>query len=136
MVTPSTPSTGRGYSAALALHDDIAAVRCTMSVFLFTMQCIYVMCVCLSQAIHQCGYPLPPRLWDSNRSPAALGCLPPHVLTDQSNSAATQDEAEDEAEVCMLCCQRRSTIIVCGECEEHYCAECIDTHTCGTNVVC
>ena len=29
---------------------------------------------------------------------------PPHVWTDQSNSAATQDEAEDEAEVCVLCC--------------------------------
>ena len=49
---------------------------------------------------------------------------------------ATQDEAEDEAKVCVLCCQKRSTITVCGECEEHYCAECIDTHTCGTNVVC
>ena len=47
-----------------------------------------------------------------------------------------QDEAEDEAEVCVLCCQKRSTITVCGEWEEHYCAECIDTHTCGTNVVC
>ena len=34
--------------------------------------------------------------------------VPPHVWTDQSNSAATQDEAEDEAEVCVLCYQRRS----------------------------
>ena len=58
-----------------------------------------------------------------------------NVWTDKSNSAATQDEAEDEAEVCALYCQNRSTITVCGECEEHYCAECIDTHTCGTNVV-
>ena len=62
--------------------------------------------------------------------------VPPQVWTDQSNSAATQDEAEDEAEVCVLCCQRRSTVVVCDECKEHYCNECIDTHTCGTNVVC
>ena len=48
----------------------------------------------------------------------------------------TQDEAEDEAEVCVLCCQKRSTIAVYDECKEHYCTECIDTHTCGTNVVC
>ena len=48
----------------------------------------------------------------------------------------TQDEAEDEAEVCVLCCQKRSTVVVCDECKEHYCTECIDTHTCGTNVVC
>ena len=62
--------------------------------------------------------------------------VPPQVWTDQSNSAATQDEAEDEAEVCVLCCQRRSTVAVCDECKEHYCIKCIDTHTCGTNVVC
>ena len=60
--------------------------------------------------------------------------VPPHVWTDQSNSAATQDAAEDEAEVCVLCCQKRSTVAVCDECKEHYCTECIDT--CGTNVVC
>ena len=60
----------------------------------------------------------------------------PQVWTEQSNSAATQDEAEDEVEVCVLCCQRRSTVTVCDECKEHYCNECIDTHTCGTNVVC
>ena len=29
----------------------------------------------------------------------------PHVWTDQSNSAATQDEIEDEAEVFVLCCR-------------------------------
>ena len=62
--------------------------------------------------------------------------VPPQVWTDQSNSAATQDKAEDEAEVCVLCCQRRSTVAVCDECKEHYCNECIDTHTYGTNVVC
>ena len=62
--------------------------------------------------------------------------VPPQIWTDQSNSAATQDEAEDEAEVCVLCCQRRSPVAVCDECKEHYCNECIDTHTCGTNVVC
>ena len=38
--------------------------------------------------------------------------------------------------MCVLCCQERSTITVCGESEEHYCAECIDTHIFGTNVVC
>ena len=32
----------------------------------------------------------------------------------------TQDEAEDEAEVCVLCCQKRSTVAVCDECKEHY----------------
>ena len=62
--------------------------------------------------------------------------VPPHVWTDKSNSATTQDKAEDEADVCVLCCQKRSTIAVCGECEQHYRAKCIDTHTCGTNVVC
>ena len=46
---------------------------------------------------------------------------PPHVWTDHSNSAAMQDEAEDEAEVCVLCCQKRSTVAVCDECKEHYC---------------
>ena len=35
--------------------------------------------------------------------------VPPHVWTDKSNLAATQDEGEDEADVCALCCQRRST---------------------------
>ena len=50
--------------------------------------------------------------------------------------AATQDDAEDEAEVCVLCCQKRSTFPVCDECKEHYCIKCIDTRTCGTNVVC
>ena len=29
----------------------------------------------------------------------------------------------------------RSTVVVCDECKEHYCTECIDTHTCGTNVM-
>ena len=62
--------------------------------------------------------------------------VPPHVWTDKSKSATTQDEAEDEAEMCVLFCQKRSTITVCGECEQHYCAECIHTHTCVTNVVC
>ena len=38
--------------------------------------------------------------------------------------------------VCVLCCQKRSTVAVCDECKEHYCTECIDTHSCGTNVVC
>ena len=29
----------------------------------------------------------------------------------------------------------RSDVAVCNECKEHYCNECIDTHTCGTNVM-
>ena len=33
--------------------------------------------------------------------------VPPQVWTDQSNSAATQDEAEDEAEVCRGMCRSR-----------------------------
>ena len=49
--------------------------------------------------------------------PTDHGNVPPHVWTNQSNSAATQDEAEDEAEVCVLCCQKRSTITVCDECK-------------------
>ena len=48
---------------------------------------------------------------------------------------ATQDEGEDEVDVCALCCQKRSTITGCCECQEHYCDECIDAHNCGENVV-
>ena len=29
----------------------------------------------------------------------------------------------------------RFTVAACDECKEHYCTECIDTHTCGTNVM-
>ena len=36
----------------------------------------------------------------------------PHVWTNKSNSTATQDEGEDEADVCALCCQKRSIITV------------------------
>ena len=61
--------------------------------------------------------------------------VPPHVWTDKSNSAATEDEGEDEVEVCALCCHKCSTITVCGECEEHYCHECIGTHTFGNNMI-
>ena len=43
--------------------------------------------------------------------------------------------AEVEAGLCVLCCEKRSTFAVCDECKEHYCTECIDTHTCGSNVV-
>ena len=45
-----------------------------------------------------------------------------------------QDEGEDEAEVCVLCCHKRSTITVCGESKEHYSREGIHTHTCGNNL--
>ena len=31
----------------------------------------------------------------------------PHVWADNNDWATTQDEAEDEAEVCVLCCQKR-----------------------------
>ena len=37
--------------------------------------------------------------------------------------------------MCVLCCPKRSTVAVCDECKEHYCTECIDTHTCGINVM-
>ena len=59
-----------------------------------------------------------------------------HALSSCLLGCGTQDEAEDEAEVCVLFCQKRSTVAVCDECKEHDCTECIDTHTCGTNVVC
>ena len=62
--------------------------------------------------------------------------VPSHVWTDESNAAATEDEGEDEVEVCALFCLKRSTIPVCDECKEHYCCECIDTHTCGNNIIC
>ena len=32
------------------------------------------------------------------------GTMSPRVWTHKSNSAAAQDEGEDEAEVCALCC--------------------------------
>ena len=55
---------------------------------------------------------------------------------NKSNSSAMQDEGEDEAEVCALYCQKRSTITFCGECKEHYCAGCIVAHTVGDNTIC
>ena len=58
-----------------------------------------------------------------------------HALSNRLLGCGTQDEAEDEAEVCVLCCQKRSTVAISDECKEHYCTECIDTHTCGTNVM-
>ena len=51
----------------------------------------------------------------------------------KSNSATTQDEGEDEANVCVLCCHKRSTITVCAECQEHYYEKCIDPHLWGTS---
>ena len=39
----------------------------------------------------------------------------PQVWTDKSNSAATQGEGEDEANVCVLCHQKCSIITACGE---------------------
>ena len=59
-----------------------------------------------------------------------------HALSSCLLGCGTQDEARDEAEACVLCSQKRSIVAVCDECKEHYCTECIDTHTCGTNVVC
>ena len=46
-----------------------------------------------------------------------------HALSSCLLGCGTQDEAEDEAEVCVLCCQKRSTVAVCDECKEHYCTE-------------
>ena len=64
----------------------------------------------------------------------------PDVWMDESNSAAAEvegeDEGEDEVEVCALCCHKCSTVTVCDEYKEHYCCECIDTRTCGNNVIC
>ena len=37
-------------------------------------------------------------------------------------------------QICALCCPKRS-ITACGECQEHYCDECIDAKTCGEQVV-
>ena len=51
----------------------------------------------------------------------------PHVWTDESNSAPT----EDEVEVYVLCCHKRCTGTDCDECKEHYCCECIDTTLVG-----
>ena len=34
----------------------------------------------------------------------------------------------------VLCVVKRTTT-VCGQCNERYCAECIDPHTCGDEVV-
>ena len=47
-----------------------------------------------------------------------------------------QDEGEDEVEVCALCCHKHSIVTICGECKEHYCSECIDTHTWGNDIIC
>ena len=44
-----------------------------------------------------------------------------HALSSCLLGCSTQDEAEDEAEVCVLCCQKRSTIAVYDEWKEHYC---------------
>ena len=59
-----------------------------------------------------------------------------HVPPDKSKSTATQDEGKDEVEVCALCGHKHSTITVCGDCKEHYCTECINTHICGDNTIC
>ena len=37
---------------------------------------------------------------------------PPHVWIDKSDSAAMQDEGEDEAYACAMCCQKHCTITV------------------------
>ena len=46
-----------------------------------------------------------------------------HALSSCLLGCGTQHEAEDEADVCVLCCQKRSTVAVCDECKEHYCTE-------------
>ena len=63
-------------------------------------------------------------------------CIPFCIQTQVRHPpAAMQDEGEDEVEVCVLCCQKHFTITPCGECKEHYCAECIDAHTCRDKTV-
>ena len=58
--------------------------------------------------------------------------VPPHVwkTADASNSAATQDDGADGVDIWKLCSQKHTTTL-CGECNENYCAECIDRHICG-----
>ena len=36
-----------------------------------------------------------------------------HALSSCLLGCGTQDEVEDEAELCVLCCQKRSTVAVC-----------------------
>ena len=48
--------------------------------------------------------------------------------------AASRDGCDnDDEDVGALCCHKRTTTI-CGQCNERYCAECIDLHTCGDEV--
>ena len=63
--------------------------------------------------------------------------VPPHVWksAEELVEAATQDDVGEEVDVCALCCHKH-TATVCGECHLNYCAECIDTHTCGDKAVC
>ena len=76
-----------------------------------------------------CGFALlesgTTRLGGGNRAPPR-GALAPEVHATPP----------PPLEVCALCCWKCFAITVCGECKEHYCAKCIDTHTCGDNTVC
>ena len=74
---------------------------------------------------------VPPALCFINNRSVGPALMCSVQLWGSVNSVATQDEGEDEAVMCALCCQKRSIIAVCGECKEHYCAECIDAHTGG-----
>ena len=61
--------------------------------------------------------------------------VPPHVWksAEELVEAAMQDDIGEEVDVCALCYHKHTTT-VCGECHLNYCAECIDTHTCGTRL--
>ena len=63
--------------------------------------------------------------------------VPPHVWksTEATVEDDTQDDVGEEVDICALCCQKHTTT-ECGECHLHYCAECIDPHTCGEKTVC
>ena len=67
-IEDNTPSTGHTYSAVLVFDNGIAAFGCTMCIFLFAMQCIYVVCVCVSQAVQRRCYTLPSALPPDTRT--------------------------------------------------------------------
>ena len=60
--------------------------------------------------------------------------VPPHVWATDGPTNEDADPEGEPPQVCALCCQKRPTA-PCGECNEQYCAECLDPHTCGDQTV-
>mmetsp|Transcript_69848 Transcript_69848/g.123156 ORF Transcript_69848/g.123156 Transcript_69848/m.123156 type:complete len:139 (-) Transcript_69848:285-701(-) len=61
--------------------------------------------------------------------------IPTHVWADDTDSVDVDDETLDVTpDVCALCCHKRKST-PCIECKEHYCEECLDSHTCGAHTV-